>query len=352
MRRVLKWAVIVLAVVLVAGASAAGVYRWNNVTAFDRGMKPVWDAGFAEKDARVAGQTIHYAEGPDNGPALLLIHGQLMDWASFYPVLPDLAKSFHVYAVDVYGHGGSSHDPALYTNVRLGADLVSFVKQVVGRPTIVSGHSSGGLIATWMAANAPEWVTGAVLEDPPLLATALPRAKTTWNWVDLASTCHSFLASGETDFVAYSFVHARFWQFFNGGEKGMIDEGLAYHAANPGKPIVLAWMPPSVNEVFRATPTYDPRFGEAFYTDSWDAGWDQADTMARITVPVTYLHSQVSVGADGILQGATTNEEAARIHALSPTSVMIQTTTGHNIHGEDPAGFVKAVTELAARARR
>jgi pimeloyl-ACP methyl ester carboxylesterase len=177
-------------------------------------MRSVWDAGYLEHQATVNGSVVNYAEGPNNGPALLLIHGQGTDWKSYYPALPALAASFHVFAVDVYGHGGSARVPAKYTNVAIGADLTEFISEVIGTQTIVTGHSSGGLICAWMAAHSPQWVRAVVLEDPPLLATTLPRAQSTWNWVDLASTCHGFLASGESDFVAYLVRGARIWTFF------------------------------------------------------------------------------------------------------------------------------------------
>src|SRR5699024_10720990 len=55
----------------------------------------------------IDGAKLHYAQGPNNGPALLLIHGQMKDWTTYMRVLPELAKHFQVYAVDCYGHGHS-----------------------------------------------------------------------------------------------------------------------------------------------------------------------------------------------------------------------------------------------------
>jgi pimeloyl-ACP methyl ester carboxylesterase len=347
--RALKWIVTGLAIIVALAGISAWVYTDNNLDYFATGMKKVRDAGYVEKDADIDGSAIHYAQGPDNGPALLLIHGQGQDWQDYYPVLPELAQQFHVFVVDVYGHGKSAHDSAKYTNVAVAKDLTTFIEKVIGEPAIVSGHSSGGLIATWMAANSAPWVRGVVLEDPPLLTTTFPRAKQTWNWVDLATTCHTYLTSGNSDFVGYSFARARLWQFFGDNAKPLIDQGLNYHAQHPTEPIIVAWLPASINEGFRGMPTYDPRFGEAFYTDSWDDGWDQVATMKKIRIPVTYLHAKVTLGADGILQGATSDEEAARIHTLIADSTFRQTATGHSIHGEDPAGFVREVSELASR---
>ena len=71
---------------------------------------------------------VNYAEGPDNGPALVLVHGQGMQWEDYARVLPDLAQRYHVFAVDCFGHGESSHDPALYSCEAIGRAFKSFAK--------------------------------------------------------------------------------------------------------------------------------------------------------------------------------------------------------------------------------
>src|SRR5690606_27089453 len=92
MRRGLRVTLVVLGGLIVVAALAAGAYVINNVTYFSRGMRPVSRAGFVEKQATIDGARVHYAEGPANGPPLLLIHGQSVDWKNYYPVLPALAQ--------------------------------------------------------------------------------------------------------------------------------------------------------------------------------------------------------------------------------------------------------------------
>ena len=46
-------------------------------------------------------------------------------------------------------------------------DFIEFIEVIIGQKTVVSGHSSGGLIAAWMAAYAPEHILGLVIEDSP-----------------------------------------------------------------------------------------------------------------------------------------------------------------------------------------
>ena len=87
--------------------------------------------------------------------------------AGLCKVLPDLSKEFHIFAVDYYGHGKSSKDTAKYKANIIGRDLIWFMNHVIKKPSYVSGHSSGALLAAWLAANNAEHVAGLVLEDGP-----------------------------------------------------------------------------------------------------------------------------------------------------------------------------------------
>ena len=59
----------------------------------------------------------------------------------------------------------------------MGNDLVRFIDLVIGRPTIVSGLSSGGVLAAWLSAYAkPGQVVAAHDEDPPLYASQVEPA--------------------------------------------------------------------------------------------------------------------------------------------------------------------------------
>ena len=176
----------VLLVLVAAGAIGTAIYRDDNLhgdeRAIDRALAAGFsekqvqvdgatinyaegpDKGFAEKQVQVDGATVNYAEGPDNGPALLLVHGQGMEWEDYATVLPELSKRYHVFAVDCFGHGKSAHDPVLYTCSTGGDALIAFAEQVIDGDYLVSGHSSGGVLAAYVAAHDSEHVIACVLE--------------------------------------------------------------------------------------------------------------------------------------------------------------------------------------------
>jgi pimeloyl-ACP methyl ester carboxylesterase len=86
--------------------------------------------------------------------------------------LPLLAGHFQVYAVDLRGQGRSTWTPGRYTLDNIGNDLVRFIDLIIGRSAIVSGNSSGGVLAAWLSAFAkPGQVRGTVLEDAPVFAS-------------------------------------------------------------------------------------------------------------------------------------------------------------------------------------
>ncbi len=112
--------------------------------------------------------TLNYAEGPAGEPPLVLLHGLSYRWQSWLPVMPSLALRWHLYAPDLRGFGGSGRVPGAYRAIDYAADIVAFLRGVVGRPAVLVGHSVGAIVAIAVAADAPELVRAAVLEEPPL----------------------------------------------------------------------------------------------------------------------------------------------------------------------------------------
>ncbi|GAA5343921.1 pimeloyl-ACP methyl ester carboxylesterase [Planifilum fimeticola] len=340
-------ALIVLVLLLVV---AFGTYVFNNLTYHDRAMAGVKRAGFVEKDVTVGGSRIHYAEGPDNGPALLLIHGQLMDWTGYARVLPDLAEEYHVFVVDCYGHGKSEKDPQKYSAKAMGRDLVQFIRQVIGEPVVVSGHSSGGLLAVWLTAHSPEWVRGAVFEDPPLFTTLFPRAEKTFNYVDLSTICHRFVQQREeSDFTLYYVRNSYLLKFFQDARPGMIRYAENYRKKHRDRPLRYWFMPPVMNEGFRTLPEYDPRFGVTFYDGSWNEGFDHAAALKKIEKPTVLILANWSYDENGILLAAMDEKDARRAHTLLKNNRLIKVDSGHNFHFEKPREFVRILLDFKKR---
>lgn len=338
-----------LVLVLLAGA-AFGAYVFNNLTYYDRAMAKVKRAGFVEKDVTINGSKIHYAEGPANGPKLLLIHGQMMDWTNYARVLPDLAEEYHVFVVDCYGHGKSEKDPEKYSAEAMGRDLAQFIQEVIREPVVVSGHSSGGLLAVWLTAHHPEQIRGAVFEDPPLFTTLFPRAKKTFNYVDLSTACHRFLQQREErDFTLFYVKNSQLLKLFRDARPGLIRYAENYRKKHGDRPLRYWFMPPVMNEGFRTLPAYDPRFGVTFYDGSWNRGFDHAEALKKIDKPTVLILAHWSYDENGILLAAMDERDARRAHALIKNNELIKVDSGHGFHFEKPREFVRILLDFKER---
>ena len=110
---------------------------------------------YPERSVDLGEVVMNYAAaGPAEGPPLLLIPAQTESWWSYEAAMGLLAADgFRAYAVDLRGQGRSTRTPGRYTLDNWGNDLVRFVQLVIGgRPTVVAGLSSGGVLAAWLSA--------------------------------------------------------------------------------------------------------------------------------------------------------------------------------------------------------
>lgn len=369
-RRIGMIAAVVVGVLAVCIAAALAWYVDANRHGEERALAKAYAAGFMEKQAQVSmpvfGEeapggsgsgsgartaTVNYAEGPDNGPALVLVHGQSMQWEDYARVLPDLAARYHVFAVDCFGHGESSHDEELYSCRAIGEALKAFVTQEIGGPYLVSGHSSGGIVAAWLAANDAERVTGCVLEDPPFFRVTpdeMRQEPGCFVWKDGFEVTHAFLNQDEVaDPTVFYAQHSYLFRLFGGLQPKIAAWTEAERAARPDAHLTLAWVPHDWVRGLYFYDDFDVRFSETFYDGSWFEGVDQAEVLSRIACPTVYLKAKTNYGDDGILFAANSDDDAARVRQLVTNCETMVVESGHDIHYEKPQVFVDALAAAA-----
>jgi pimeloyl-ACP methyl ester carboxylesterase len=113
---------------------------------------------------------VNYAEGPNHGPPLVLLHGGSSRWQWWKWVIEPLAAKTHAFAPDLRGHGLSTWTPGHYRLFDYADDIAAFLEHVVGESAILLGHSLGGEIAMIVAALHPSRVLAVINEDAPLPA--------------------------------------------------------------------------------------------------------------------------------------------------------------------------------------
>ena len=111
---------------------------------------------------------LHVTTYAGRGPALLLIHGIGSSGAGWDPAIDDLAAEFAPITVDLRGHGRSEKPEHGYLYDDYIRDIDGLLAALrIDRPLIL-GHSLGGVLTLWWAAQHPDRAAALVVEDAPL----------------------------------------------------------------------------------------------------------------------------------------------------------------------------------------
>lgn len=362
---------IILGILLLVISLGLAFYAHRNMTYDQVDVKRIKQAKFKEKQVTLPdGSMLNYGEGPNNGEPLVLLHGQQVSWEDYAKVLGELSKRYHIYAIDYYGHGGSSKNPKKYSVTAIGQDITWFIDSVIQKPVLISGHSSGGLIATWISANNPEKIAGLLIEDAPFFSTEKGRAEKTFAWLSFKDMAN-FLESGQSNFTRYFLDHAYMTKLFGGQkvfDKIIKNPAINYMKKHPQNVPRIWYYPPEwkVNEIFDLTANlqdgtgeYDLRFGQTFYNFSWFEDFNQEDTLKNVQCPSVLLHVAKPANLkdyydeNGILLSAIDEDDAQRVAHLLKNNVFIdQIKSSHDIHDEKPEVFIEAVDKLASMATK
>ncbi len=297
------------------------------------------DATYVDHD--IAEQTVDLGEvqmnyatlGDPSSPAVLLIPGQTESCWGYELVMPLLAEHFQVFAVDLRGQGRTTRTPGRYTLDNMGNDLVRFIDVVIGRPTLVSGLSSGGVLAAWLSACAkPGQIIAAVYEDPPLFSSEVRPA----------------VGPGIRQSIGPLF---HLWSTYLGdqwsiGAWDAMREGAAEQLPEHMRFIPVPDEPP------QNLKEYDPEWGRSFWTGSIAAWCDHERMLLNVKVPAVLLthHMRATNDENGFLFGAMSDQQAQRAqHLLTRAGVSVtyrsHPDVGHSMHGTEPELYVDTLRD-------
>lgn len=280
----------------------------------------------AEHIYKKQGIVLNYRELKNDFQPLVLIHAQGVDSTSFENIWTHLSKKYHVYSVDCYGHGKSLHDVRQYNVVDIGQAIISFIEDVVKEKTFLLGHSSGGLIAAYIA-FCTELCSCLILEDPPFFSSQGERRKYTFNYIDLSTVCHNYINQSESkDFVMYYFSNQYAWNLFPDQSREKVKQkliGMAakYRKKHPDKNLKVIFWPKAALSGFHGMNNYDPLFGESFFNDSFHNGIPHE----KILKNIKYLKNVSELIAD---------------------CQIVRFDCGHGIHVENPKKFIECLITL------
>lgn len=356
----MSWSIIVAINVGMALISIVVIFGLRAVLAvhttrdyFTKHVREAEALGFRERQIVVRDDTaLNVAEKPGNGIPLLLIPGQGSIWQEYGKALPLLASKYHVLAVDVHGHGGSSWNPDEYTADQIAEDLVVLVDRVFGEPAVVAGHSSGGLIAARMAARFPEHVRAVLFEDSPFFSTEPERVAHTYVGIDNYASVTSFLAQdAERDWVSW-YMPRSYWKRLFGPMWPVFARAVTrQRRADSRRLPVIRWVSVSINRIWESiSHPHDLRFSAAFIDNSWFRNFDQEQTLAAIQCPTAFLKATTRHDRQGHLLAALDDDDLARVERLLPDNRTTRVRSSHDIHFARTKTYVRVLEELGARA--
>jgi pimeloyl-ACP methyl ester carboxylesterase len=296
---------------------------------------------YPERTIDLGEVVMNYAvAGREGAPALLLIPAQTESWWGYEAAMRLLEADFRVYAVDLRGQGRSTRTPGRYTLDNWGNDLVRFIQLAIGRPVVVSGLSSGGVLSAWLSAYAPPGLLrGALYEDPPLFSSEVNPAYG-----------HSIRQGLGPLFALFAKYLGDQWSV--GDVQGLMEAS---------KTEVPAWIAGLLQGGGGGLPQnlkeYDPEWGRAFWTGTATEGCDHERLLKKVKVPVLLTHHFRQIDPEsGQLMGALSDEQAR--HARNLIEAAGQTIEyqsfpkmGHFMHAEDPPLFASVLTEWAKKLR-
>jgi pimeloyl-ACP methyl ester carboxylesterase len=288
---------------------------------------------------------MNYASvGEPGRPALLLVPAQTESWWGYEQAMPLLAEHFQVYAVDLRGQGRSTQTPGRYTLDNMGNDLVRFIDVIIGRPTIVSGNSSGGVLAAWLAAyGKPGQLRGAVCEDPPLFSS------------ETTPACGESIRQA----IGPLFALSSKWL----GDQWSIGDWAGLQAAIPRElpPHVLLALqrmrmgappdPSAPDEPPQNMKEYDPEWARSFWTGLAGAGCDHLRMLSSVKVPILLTHHFREIDpATGGLMGAVSDQQVAYARKLVTAAgqafeVIDLPEMAHAMHAHDPQRFTSTIVD-------
>ena len=164
MKRILKWLVRILLVLLVLGT---GYYHYQDLE--NKELTTETRKALAGTFIETPNGFVHYQlEGPKTSDLVVLVHGFGVPsyvWEPTYKFL--LKQGFRVLRFDLFGSGLSDRPDAVY-----GLDLFSnqlnnlLIVLEINRPIQLLGLSMGGPVVTRFTHQHPEKVNALILQDP------------------------------------------------------------------------------------------------------------------------------------------------------------------------------------------
>src|ERR1700676_763109 len=107
-------------------------------------------------EVELNGTRLHYVSAGNQGSPVLLVHGFPETWWTFREVIPLLAASHRVFAVDLRGFGDSDNEPGDYDSKTSAEDLHLLIAHLNLGPVHLTGQDISGATVFRLATTHPQ----------------------------------------------------------------------------------------------------------------------------------------------------------------------------------------------------
>ena len=212
------------------------------------------------------------------GPIVGMIHGVLRSWNYLLPIASRLREAYEICALDQRGHGTSDRAER-YLTIDYVEDALAWIRESLGRPVILYGHSLGAMVAAGAAAACPQLVRGVILEDPPF-HTLGDRIRET--------TFHSYF-SAIRPFVGSNAPVSESAQRLAELRYSAPGTGMEYRLGDVRDAVSLRFLAATLRRV-------DPVVVDPIVEGRWLDGYDCDDVFRSIRCPVLLLQADSASG--------------------------------------------------------
>ncbi|KAK0708429.1 alpha/beta hydrolase fold protein [Lasiosphaeris hirsuta] len=112
--------------------------------------------GLTHHTAAINGTRLHYVSAGESGSPILFVHGFPETWWGFHKLIPLLAASHRVFAVDLRGFGDSAAAETTHTSAAAAEDLHQLIAHLHVGPVHISGQDISGGTVFRLAATHPK----------------------------------------------------------------------------------------------------------------------------------------------------------------------------------------------------
>ena len=280
--------------------------------------------GILEKWFDAEGVRLNYAEGPQTGTPLVLLHGLGRRWQVFMPLIPSLALRWQIFAPDFRGHGKSARVPGAYRGLDYAGDVVRFLEECVPPGAAIFGHSLGGMVTMWIASQHAELARAIILGDNAIDVVAFRNSM----YIDLFTGLRALAGGGRSvPEIARGIAEIRL------------------RVPNVSIPVRIGDLPGNDQAYLewwaRCVSQADPDTYGMTLDGSSREGWDGESFLQQIECPTLLLQADPRIG--GLMSDA--DVKLALKFLKHPVHVRFDN-IGHGLYMQQPEPILRAITNF------